>query len=352
MWARLVLRNCLISRGRSAFTILTVAAALVINGLFMAYGRSIVSESLYLPGQPRLVIVAPKGDVAKTEGALSPSASVLAAERVVISDGFVGTTAVKLLRYSASSRLVAPALEPGSERPDGGAIVPRSLSDSAGLVAGSRFSPFEPSATGSTALDLTVSAISDDDLWPMILIPMAPTAFPKDAEVRFLVGLKPGTSVIDWTARFARQTGAAVSPLESMQSSSVAAKSTTEQLEANLVTLILVIAGLGIANSVGLSMIEREGQSGLLRALGLPGWVVGAAYLAEALALTTAGIVIAFLASSAGSYLLPEQVAQALPGAVARGAGPALAVGTLSSLLLVAIWQGRTPRNLLRKRIT
>ncbi len=126
--------------------------------------------------------------------------------------------------------------------------------------------------------------------------------------------------------------------------------------------LALLVAGLGIANLLFVSVTERAREIGLRRALGASSWSIGGQFLAEAMVLCLAGAAVGVAAAFAltrGFYaitfpdtlaqgeglfsVLPEQMATVqLPGVAPTVAWSALGIAALAAVL-TGLFAGTQP---------
>jgi putative ABC transport system permease protein len=113
------------------------------------------------------------------------------------------------------------------------------------------------------------------------------------------------------------------------------AESAFTSLFLGLGTVALLVAGVGIANVMFVSVLERRSEIGLRRAMGATRGLVAVQFLAESLLLSLLGGVggVALGAAATAGYALVQGVPFVVPAAaVAGGLGAALGVGAVAGL--------------------
>ena len=118
-----------------------------------------------------------------------------------------------------------------------------------------------------------------------------------------------------------------------------------------LAAVALVVAGVGIANVMLMSVLERRSEIGLRRALGATRTHIALQFLAEALVLAVAGGVLGVLAGvgAAAAYASTQHWQIVLPlDATGGGLAAALAVGAVAGLYPAARAARISPADALR----
>jgi len=279
-----------------------------------------------------------------------------------VAEVYAGTSPLELWCYESGSRVVSPYLLSGERPAVGGAVVPEGTAQGLGLLVGSGLSLFVP-GDKVTARDLTVSAVSRDPLWPMLLAPVEGLA---PGHLRLLVRLAVGIPVDEWVRWLAKEVDCEGVPLEDLWLSGAgagagAASSPADQpgdpegglagqLQRGLSGLIVLVAALGVANGVALSMVERGSQVALLRALGVRAGGIIVMYVGEAAFLVGAGVAVAVAIAFGATALAPAEVGAILPVCVLRGSLTAAGVSLAASLFVAAGWHALPPAALLGRR--
>jgi putative ABC transport system permease protein len=114
------------------------------------------------------------------------------------------------------------------------------------------------------------------------------------------------------------------------------AKGALDTLFLGLGAIALLVGGIGVANIMVISVLERRPEIGLRRALGATRAQIRAQFLAEAILLSLAGGVTGVLAGAAATVAYARahgEPALIPPGAWAGGLAAALLIGALSGLL-------------------
>ncbi|HEY7199858.1 MAG TPA: ABC transporter permease [Candidatus Dormibacteraeota bacterium] len=114
-----------------------------------------------------------------------------------------------------------------------------------------------------------------------------------------------------------------------------AAQDAFTSLFLGLGAVALLVGGVGIANVMVISVLERRSEIGLRRALGATHWLIGVQFLAESLLLSLLGGAggVALGAAATAAYALAQGLPAVVPPvAVAGGAAAALLVGAVAGV--------------------
>ncbi len=363
MLFKLTVRNCIQGGIRSVFVVVAVVLALTVNGLYLSYANRIAARTKLQPGAPRVLVVVPKVTAEEVSEITGLSPAVIACERIVGKEMLVGSSVVDLWLYPADTSIVRPFIVSGRMPLPGEVAVQQELAESLGVQAGSGVAMCDP-VDSQAVLQVDVSGVFSDPLWPALLAPADEFDGSGGSEL-LLVRLKPETEIIPWQRWFARMGGGSAIPLEEMnwtvgralrayadRANEVLRQpaSLADQLKFNLAALILILAALGVANGVALSMVEHESQTALLRALGTPASRIALMRLFEAAVLMGLGIAVASGGASLAAWAAPGLVGTAFVQCVLQGSPTVVIVSLCATLGLVAFWHSGSPMALLRRR--
>ncbi len=184
-----------------------------------------------------------------------------------------------------------------------------------------------------------VELVSQVDSMAMIGFPVAERLFGFDGHPSLVyLRIVPSQvtavqNVLAATANPANPSQVNVSQPSDVLKAQVAAKGAYNGLFLGLGAVALLVGGVGIANVMVISVLERRSEIGLRRALGASRRHVGEQFLAEALLLSVmgglAGVVLGVAATAA--YAVSQHWSIVIPGlALYGGVGAALAIGAIA----------------------
>jgi putative ABC transport system permease protein len=236
--------------------------------------------------------------VAGVDGIDLVSAVGFGGAELTFPDGTTGTQFVTAVDPATLLQVVEPRMDEGAveDLSPAGVVMDRQVAERNGVTVGDRVLLRPPRGE---ARELVVEAISDDvTLLGFVTIDRATfqEAFPEPLDAQVIATVAPGADVA--AVQAAVQDAVAGTPSLAVLDRDGFVGDLTDQITSfvniiyGLLLLSIVIAAIGIANTLSLSISERTRELGLLRAVGMDRGQLRAAIRWEAILISVLGTVI------------------------------------------------------------